>query len=83
MLDRYKKVVEMNKVHTETEIIVGDTPADEIIKYVKDDDLLIMLSHTKNKMERFLLGSVSERVLRGVNCHIMVLKPQVTEDRHI
>ena len=83
VLERYKKVAEMKDIKTHTEIIVGDTPAEEIIRYAKDDDLLVMLSHSKKGMERFLLGSVSEKVLRDANCHVMVLKPHITEDRHI
>ena len=83
MLDKYKKTVEMKAIPTQTEIIVGDAPADEIIRYVRDDDLLVMMSHTKKKMERFLLGSVSEKVLRGVQCHIMVLKQNHEKDRNL
>jgi len=83
ILDKYKKIVEQKEINTQVEIIVGDAPAEEIIRYAEDNDLIIMASHSKREMERFLLGSVSEKVLQNVNCHVMVLKPKIIEDRHI
>jgi len=83
ILDGYKRIVEQKEIKTQAEIIVGDAPAEEIIQYVQDDDLIVMASHSKSGMERFLLGSVSEKVLQRVSCHVMVLKPHITEDRHI
>ena len=59
-----------------TEIIVGDQPAQEIIKYVKDNDLIVMVTHARKGMDRFILGSVSEEVLHFVHCPVMVFKPQ-------
>jgi len=78
-LEEFKKTVESKEVNATTEIIVGLAPAQEIVKYVKDDDLIIMASHSKKGMEKFILGSVSEEVVRRVNCHVMILKPQLNE----
>ncbi len=83
ILDGYKSIVEQKEISTHAEIIVGDAPAEEIIRYAEDNDLIVMASHSKQGMERFLLGSVSEKVLKQVNCHVMVLKPHITEDRHV
>ena len=83
ILDGYKSIVEQKDISTHAEIIVGDAPAEEIIRYAEDNDLIVMASHSKQGMERFLLGSVSEKVLKQVNCHVMVLKPHITEDRHV
>ncbi len=83
ILDKYKKIVEQKEINTQVEIIVGDAPAEEIIRYAEDNDLIVMTSHSKRGMERFLLGNVSEKVLQNVNCHVMVLKPKITEDKHI
>ncbi len=83
ILDGYKRIVEQKNINTQAEIIVGNAPAEEIIQYAEDDDLIVMASHSKKGMERFLLGSVSEKVLQRVNCHVMVLKPHIAEDRHL
>ena len=79
LLDGLKKNVEMNQVKANVEIIVGSTPADEIVKFVKDDDLIIMASHSKKGMDRFILGSVSEEVMHRVVCPVMLIKPQLDE----
>ena len=78
-LEKFKKTVESKAVNATTEIIVWLTPAEEIVKYANDDDLIIMASHSKKGMDKFILGNVSEEVLRRVNCHVMILKPQLNE----
>lgn len=75
-LEELKKTVETKQVNAKTEIIVGDTPVDEIVKFVNDDDLIVMATHQKKGLERFVLGSVSEEVLKRVNCNVMILKPK-------
>jgi nucleotide-binding universal stress UspA family protein len=80
-LKEFKKTVESKEVNATTEIIVGLAPAQEIVKYVKDNDLIVMASHSKKGMDKFILGSVSEEVVRRVNCHVMILKPQLIEDK--
>jgi nucleotide-binding universal stress UspA family protein len=77
VLTDFKKIVESKELHATTEIIVGQSPAQEIVKYVKDDDLIVMASHSKKGMDKFILGSVSEEVLRWVTCHVMILKPDL------
>jgi len=76
ILEELKRTSEEKQVNTITETIVGTAPVDEIVKYVKDDDLIIMASHQKKGLERFILGSVSEEVLKRVNCNVMILKPK-------
>lgn len=83
VLADYKKLVKQNNITTKTEIIVGDSPADEIIQYAQENDLIVMASHSKKGMERFILGSVSEQVLHNVSCHVMVLKPKINNHTHI
>jgi len=83
ILDRYKKVLEMKNLNVQSEIIVGDTAADEIISYVNDDDLIVMASHSKKGKDGFMFGSVSEKVLRKANCHTMVVKPKIPRERKI
>lgn len=75
VLDHFRKVVEGKNVNVVTEIIVGDQPAQEIINYVNDNDLIVMVTHARKGMDRFILGSVSEEVLHFVNCPVMIFKP--------
>ena len=51
-------------------------PADEILMLAQEvgADLLLIGSHGKTGVERYLLGSVSERVVREAGCPVMVVR---------
>ena len=53
-------------------------PATEILAVAEDvgADLLFIGSHGKTGVERLLLGSVSERVVREARCPVMVVRPK-------
>ncbi|MBN1861883.1 MAG: universal stress protein [Candidatus Thermoplasmatota archaeon] len=68
-----KKITEEQGVMTSTKLAAG-APATEIVKFVKDDDLIIMASKGKKGFNKFFLGSVSEEVLKTAPCTVMVIK---------
>lgn len=72
-LDEVKKITEEQGVSTTTKLAAG-APAAEIIKFVKDDDLIVMASKGRKGFHKFFLGSVSEEVLRTAPCTVMVIK---------
>jgi nucleotide-binding universal stress UspA family protein len=53
----------------------GD-PAEEIVRYGRDAgaDLIVMGTHGRTGLERLLLGSVAEKVLRDASCSVLVIK---------
>lgn len=56
-------------------LLQGD-PASEIVRYVRDAgiDLVVMGTHGRTGVERLLLGSVAEKVLRDAHCSVLVVK---------
>ena len=56
-------------------LLEGD-PADEIVRYGRDAgiDLIVMGTHGRTGLERLLMGSVAERVLRDASCSVLVVK---------
>lgn len=58
-----------------TEVHFGD-PAQRIIDYVNDGgaDLVAMATHGRSGIGRLVLGSVAERVLRGVNVPVLLMR---------
>jgi nucleotide-binding universal stress UspA family protein len=62
----------------------GD-PATEIVRYATDAnmDLIVMGTHGRTGLERLLMGSVAEKVMRDAGCSVLVVKlprgVQVTE----
>ncbi len=62
-------------VNMRTHIVRG-YPADEIIKAAKDEgiDLIIVGNLGRTGIERMLLGSVSEAVVRNAPCPVLVVR---------
>jgi nucleotide-binding universal stress UspA family protein len=56
-------------------VAIGD-PSGEIIDYAKEiaADLIVIPSHGRSGLSRFLLGSVAERVIRFAPCPVLVLR---------
>ena len=56
-------------------LLEGD-PADEIVHFGRDAavDLIVMGTHGRTGLDRLLLGSVAEKVLREANCSVLVVK---------
>ena len=54
----------------------GD-PAEEIIQYIESHpiELVVMATHGRSGIEKLLMGSVAEKVLRGLAVPIMMLRP--------
>jgi nucleotide-binding universal stress UspA family protein len=62
-------------VHLEIAILEGK-PAAEIVKYAgeKGIDLIVIGTQGKRGIERILLGSVAENIIRAASCKILVVK---------
>lgn len=60
---------------TKTEILNGN-PSQKIIDYARahNIDLIILGTQNKSKMDRFLTGSVSKRVLENVTSDIWLVR---------
>ena len=53
----------------------GD-PASQIVRYAADAgiDLIVMGTHGRTGLERQLMGSVAEKVMRDAPCSVLVVK---------
>jgi nucleotide-binding universal stress UspA family protein len=60
---------------TATEIRSGD-PSLGLLQVAEEEgaDLIVVGSHGQSAIERFLLGSVSERVLRHAHCSVLIVR---------
>jgi len=56
-------------------MLEGD-PAAEIVRYAADAgmELIVMGTHGRSALERLLVGSVTERVMREAPCSVMAVK---------
>lgn len=62
-------------VEVETHVVEGN-PAVEITKFASDNgvDLIVMGTLGKSGIDRILLGSTAEKVIRIANCPVLVIK---------
>jgi nucleotide-binding universal stress UspA family protein len=60
-----------------TEIIQGINPSMRIIEYAnsKNTDLIVINTHERNGMKRFILGSVTEKVIQEFPWAVLALRP--------
>ena len=67
------------EITIENEIVIrnGD-PADEICRLtlMEDIDLVITATHGKSGIKRFLIGSVTEKLMKALHCPLLVLRSQ-------
>src|SRR5689334_13975408 len=57
-------------------ILVEGDPPSEIVRYAHDAgiDLIVMGTHGRTGLERLLMGSVAEKVMRDSPCSVLVVK---------
>ncbi len=57
-------------------VFVEGDPASQIVRYAADAgiDLIVMGTHGRTGVERLLMGSVAEKVMRDAHCSVLVVK---------
>ncbi len=74
-LDQVKQMYRDKDIDTDTIVKEGD-PASAILDEVEkgDYDLVIMKTHTMKKRKRFMLGSVTNKVVHHIKVPIMIIR---------
>ena len=62
-----------------SEVCDGD-PAEELLEVSRDADLLVLGSHGRGIVDRVIMGSVCDRVIRSAACAVLVVPPTHTTD---
>ena len=62
-------------------IVIGGRPHTEIIQYAESNhiDLIVMCTRGESGLSRWLIGSVSDRVMRGANVPVLMVRAQKLE----
>lgn len=73
--ERLEQAATARGVDVVTNVLSG-RPARTILDYVADNDidLVVMGTHGRRGLDRFLLGSVTERVVRGSDVSVLVVR---------
>lgn len=75
IVDEDAKFFEKRGLKPEKILLHGD-PADVVCEYAEDNnfDLIIVADKGHGKVERFLLGSISDKIVRHAKISVMVVK---------
>ncbi len=75
LLRELREKAKEKNIEIKTEIVVGH-PAEQIVRYAKENDIdqIIMGQKGKSKIENWLLGSVSKRVSTYSPCTVTIVK---------
>ena len=62
-------------------VVLQGKPADEIVKLAeeKDADMIVIATHGESGWERFLFGSVTEKVVRTISIPVLTVKQPQTK----
>lgn len=76
-LEETTKILQQSGIETKTIVLEDGNPAQQILSFVQrcESPLLLMGTHAVGGMERFLLGSTAEEVLRQVECPVITVGP--------
>ena len=80
-LDECLTAEDKEKFHAVLTTHVG-APAQEILFRLQEEpaiDLVVMSTHGRGGVARFMMGSVADKVLRGARCPVMTIKEQPKE----
>lgn len=81
LLERQRKIANVEHVLeqagvTYTVTVLKGDPGPEIVRYVNDSqaDLVVIGSRGLNSLQEMMLGSVSHKVMKRVNCPALIVK---------
>jgi len=74
-LENIAATIEEQNVRTQITIIEGH-PHQDIVKYAEENDvdLIVMCTHGHTGFSRWLMGSVADRVVRGANVPVLLVR---------
>ncbi len=75
-LSGIEKRLKDSNISVRSEVIVGKA-ADNIVDYANRNpfNIIVMATHGRSGLSRWVYGSVAENVLRGVSCPVLLVRP--------
>ena len=76
LLSKFEKMFSENGLTVSSKAILNGVPAQELIKYAHKENIDLVVSGTRDKkyLSKFILGSVSKRVLENVKSDVLIIR---------
>lgn len=77
LLNQFEKMFNDIGLEVNSKVILSGVPAQELIKYSKKENIDLVVSGTRDKkyLSKFILGSVSKRVLENAKADVLIVRP--------
>lgn len=77
MLNEYERILEQHNVNVSKKMVLKGNPANQIINYTDRDDIDLVVCGVRNKkyLSKFLISSVSKRVLENSKSDVLIIRP--------
>ena len=64
-------------------VVLQAQPAEAILSYAESEeiDLIVMATHGRTGLRRWVYGSVTEKVLHQAGCAMLIVRPPISQDR--
>lgn len=74
--DQLEQIRPVNEAIPVRHVLLEGDPATEIVDYAREagSDVIVMGTHGRTGLERLLMGSVAEKVMREAPCSVLVVK---------
>jgi nucleotide-binding universal stress UspA family protein len=74
--DQLEQIRPLNSDIPVSHVFLEGDPATEIVRFARDAgiDVIVMGTHGRTGLDRLLMGSVAEKVMRDAQCTVMVVK---------
>lgn len=74
-LEKMANDLNLQKIKTTAVVVVG-RPAESIINYAQKNgvDLIVMTTHGRSGLTRWVYGSVADKVLKGAGCSVFLVR---------
>lgn len=76
LLNQYEKLFNDKNLNVTSKKTLSGIPAQEIIKYAKKEDIDLVVTGTRDRkyLSKFILGSVSKRILENVQSDVLIVR---------
>ena len=78
-MDEFVEEFFKSVISPKTKVLIGDI-AEEIIKYIKANgiNLVIIGTHGRKGMDRIILGSIADRVIKSAPVPVLSVNPYIS-----
>lgn len=76
LLSKFEKMFAESGLTVSSKAVLNGVPAQELIKYANKANIDLVVSGTRDKkyLSKFILGSVSKRVLENVKSDVLIIR---------